>query len=277
MRGLKVRSRIGLAFMALLLTGCADGCSEDIMTSQWRFSEGSSENICQQFIDVRLERDISNQFVSIDLELKIWVDSPTKSIAVDHSSEYVKTDSTSGYFELTVGDTLPSDVVRSGSNVLRAIVFESSSDFAENVLPRGSIFVSDCDEEPEMSSSAASEPAPEPDSDVEQPVSDLKAVFHFANSADTFGCPFMQVVDVAGAADNADVSLKLSIDGTPVEHTAEFITEGEYVQEGFDGYFDLVAGDDFNATLEGQHTLQVEVSDGVGSVTIEGKFTADSC
>ena len=273
MRGLKVRSRIGLAFMALLLTGCANGCSEDIMTSQWRFSEGSSENICQQFIDVRLERDISNQFVSIDLELKIWVDSPTRSIAVDHSSEYVKTDSTSGYFELTVGDTLPSDVVRSGSNVLRAIVFESSSEVAENALPRGSIFVSDCDEEPEMSSSAA----PEPDSDVEQPVSDLKAVFHFANSADTFGCPFMQVVDVAGVADNADVSLKFSIDGTPVEHTAEFITEDKYVQEGFDGYFDLVAGDNFDATLEGEHTLKVEVSDGVGSVEIEGKFTADSC
>jgi len=275
MCGLKVRSRIGLAFMALLLTGCAGGCSEDIMRSYWRFSEGSSENICQQFIDVRLERDISYSVLN-DLELQIWVDSPTGFNTVDHSSEYVKTDSTSGYFELTVGDTLPSDVVRSGSNVLRAIVFESSSD-SENVLPRGSIFVSDCDEEPEMSSSAASEPAPEPDSDVEQPVSDLKAVFHFANSADTLGCPFMQVVDVAGAADNADVSLKLSIDGTPVEHTAEFITEGEYLQEGIDGYFDLVAGDDFNATLEGQHTLQVEVSDGVGSVTIEGKFTADSC
>ena len=277
MRGLKVRSRIGLAFMALLLSACGDGCSEDIMTSQWRFSEGSSENICQQFIDVRLERDISNQFVSIDLELKIWVDSPTRSIAVDHSSEYVKTDSTSGYFELTVGDTLPSDVVRSGSNVLRAIVFESSSEVAENALHRGSIFVSDCDEEPEMSSSAAPEPAPEPDSDVEQPVSNLKAVFHFANSADTFGCPFMQVVDVAGVADNADVSLKFSIDGTPVEHTAEFTTEDEYVQEGFDGYFDLVAGDNFDATLEGEHTLKVEVSDGVGSVEIEGKFTADSC
>ena len=87
----------------------------------------------------------------------------------------------------------------------------------------------------------------------------------------------MQVVDVAGAADNGDVSLKFSIDGTPVEHTAEFITEGEYVEEGFDGYFDLVAGDDFDAALEGEHTLQVEVSDGVGSVTIEGKFTADSC
>ena len=244
------------------------------MKSQWRFSEGSSENICQQFIDVRLERDISNQFTSIDLELKIWVDSPTRSIAVDHSSEYVKTDSTSGYFELTVGDTLPSDVVRSGSNVLRAIVFESSSEVAENALPRGSIFVSDCDEEPEMSSSAAPEPAPEPDNDVEQPVSDLKAVFHFGQ---TSGCPFMQAVDVAGVADNADVSLKLSIDGTPVEHTAEFITEGDYVQEGFDGYFDLVEGDDFNATLEGEHTLQVEVSDGVGSVTIEGEFTADSC
>ena len=135
MRGLKVRSRIGLAFMALLLSACGDGCSEDIMTSQWRFSEGSSENICQQFIDVRLERDISNQFVSIDLELKIWVDSPTRSIAVDHSSEYVKTDSTSGYFELTVGIPSLSDVVRSGSNVLRAIVFESSSEVAENALP----------------------------------------------------------------------------------------------------------------------------------------------
>ncbi|MEC7174078.1 MAG: hypothetical protein VXW34_00570, partial [Actinomycetota bacterium] len=118
-------------------------------------------------------------------------------------------------------------------------------------------------------------PAPEPDN--QQPVSDLKAEFHFANSADTFGCPFMQIVDVAGATDNADVSLKLSIDGDPVEHTAEFITEGEYVEEGFDGYFDLVAGDDFDVALEGEHTLQVEVSDGVGSVMIEGKFTADSC
>ena len=120
---------------------------------------------------------------------------------------------------------------------------------------------------------AASEPAPV----NQEPVSDLKAEFHFANSADTFGCPFMQVVDVAGVADNADVSLKFSIDGTPVEHTAEFTTEDEYVQEGFDGYFDLVAGDNFDATLEGEHTLKVEVSDGVGSVTIEGKFTADSC
>ena len=266
MCGLKVRSRIGLAFMALLLTGCAGGCSEDIMTSRWRFSEGSSENICQQFIDVRFMRDISNQFASIDLELEIWVD----NTAVDHSSEYVKTDSTSGYFELTVGDTLPSDVVRSGSNVLWAIVFESSGDVEEDVLPRGSIFVSDCDEEPEMSSSAASEPAPEPDSDVEQPVSDLKAEFHFAKSAYPFGCPFMQIVDVAGVADNADVSLKFSIDGTPVEHTAEFITEGEYLPEGIDGYFDLVAGDDFEAALEWEHTLRVEVSDAVGSLTIGG-------
>ena len=63
----------------------------------------------------------------------------------------------------------------------------------------------------------------------------------------------MQVVDVAGVADNADVSLKFSIDGTPVEHTAEFTTEDEYVKEGFDGYFDLVAGDNFDATLEGEH------------------------
>jgi len=217
----------------------------------------------------------------------IWVDSPTRSIAVDHSSEYVKTDSTSGYFELTVGDTLPSDVVRSGSNVLRAIVFESSSEVAENALSSGSIFVSDCDEEPEMSSSAAPEPdsetpATEPDTetsaepgpDGQQPVSDLKAKFHFSN---TFGCPFMQVVDVAGVADNADVLLKLSVDGTSVKHKAEFITEGEYVEEGFDGYFDLIAGEDFDAALEGEHSLQVEVSDGVGSVTIEGKFTADSC
>ena len=120
---------------------------------------------------------------------------------------------------------------------------------------------------------------PQPDllankTDVEQPVSDLKAEFHFGQ---TSGCPFMQAVDVAGVAENADVSLKLSIDGNPVDNTAEFITEGEYVKEGFDGYFDLVAGDDFNAALEGEHTLKVEVSDGVGSAEIEGKFTADSC
>ena len=87
----------------------------------------------------------------------------------------------------------------------------------------------------------------------------------------------MQAVDVAGVADNADVSLKFSIDGTPVEHTSKFVNEGEYVQEGFDGYFNLVAGFDFDAALDGEHTLQVEVSDGVGSVTIEGTFTADSC
>ena len=120
---------------------------------------------------------------------------------------------------------------------------------------------------------------PQPDllankTDVEQPVSDLKAEFHFGQ---TSGCPFMQAVDIADVAENADVSLNLSIDGTPVEHTSEFITEGEYVKEGFDGYFDLVAGDDFDAALEGEHTLQVEVTDGVGSVTIEGKFTADPC
>jgi len=141
--------------------------------------------------------------------------------------------------------------------------------------------------EPEMLSSAApmpdsETPATEPDTetsaepgpDGQQPVSDLKAKFHFSN---TFGCPFMQVVDVAGVADNADVLLKLSVDGTSVKHKAEFITEGEYVEEGFDGYFDLIAGEDFDAALEGEHSLQVEVSDGVGSVTIEGKFTADSC
>ena len=165
--------------MALLLSACGDGCSEDIMTSQWRFSEGSSENICQQFIDVRLERDISNQFVSIDLELKIWVDSPTRSIAVDHSSEYVKTDSTSGYFELTVGDTLPSDVVRSGSNVLRRLSLNHHRRLLRTPFTVAPI-LSVTRRGPEMSSSAAPEPAPEPDSDVEQPVSNLKAVFHFA-------------------------------------------------------------------------------------------------
>ena len=103
---------------------------------------------------------------------------------------------------------------------------------------------------------------------------DLKAEFHFG---ETLGCPFIQAVDVAGAADNADLSLKLSIDGNPVDNTAEFITETMNVKEGFDGYFVLVAGDEFDATLGGEHTLKVEVSDGVGSVTIEGKFTADSC
>ena len=118
------------------------------------------------------------------------------------------------------------------------------------------------------------DPITEPDGGVEQSVSDLKAEFHFSN---TFGCPFMQVVDVAGVADNADVSLKLSIEGTSVDNTAEFITDGEYVEEGLDGYFNLVEGYEFDAALEGEHTLQVEVSHDVGSVTIEGKFTANSC
>ena len=268
----KVRSRVGLAFMALLLSGCADACEEPYPRLDFAITAGHS-NRCLQKLVVELE---DKDEVDLDLALRLYVNGLFDE--VDHSSEFVKTSKTSGYFDLIVGETLPSDVFKDGfNNLIAEIYYVKTPDKTEGTLLNGPLYVSGCVKEPGVSSSAAPEPAPEPDSDVEQPVSDLKAVFHFANSADTFGCPFMQVVDVAGVADNADVSLKFSIDGTPVEHTAEFTTEDEYVQEGFDGYFDLVAGDNFDATLEGEHTLEVEVSDGVGSVTIEGKFTADSC
>ena len=279
MRSLKVRSRVGLAFMALLLSGCADACEEEVdwLSLEWGMSAGPS-NSCEQKLLVEFGDEDGP-----DLDFALRIDVNETFDDVDHSSEFVTTSETTGHFDLIVGDTLPSDVfVESDAfedrmhSLTARISFAKTPDKTEKIIV-GEIWVSDCDQEQVMSSSAAPEPAPEPDSDVEQPVSDLKAVFHFANSADTFGCPFMQVVDVAGVADNADVSLKFSIDGTPVEHTAEFTTEDEYVQEGFDGYFDLVAGDNFDATLEGDHTLRVEVSDGVGSVTIEGKFTADSC
>ena len=268
MRRLKVRSRVGLVFTALLLSGCANACEEDLdwLTLEWGISAGPS-NPCVQKLFVEFEDEDK---VDLDLALRIDVNDTDD---VDHSSEFVTTSDTTGYFDLIVGDTLPSDVFEDGTNALTAWISFAKTPDRKGKSTIGKIWVSDCDEEQVMSSSAA----PEPDNDVEQPVSDLKAEFHFANSADTFGCPFMQVVDVAGVADSADVSLKFSIDGTPVEHTSKFVNEGEYVQEGFDGYFDLVAGDDFNVTLEGEHTLQVEVSDGVGSVTIEGKFTADSC
>lgn len=266
-RRLKVRSRVGLAFMALLMSACAEACEdEDYPQLSFGISAGSANPCVQQLnVDVEDEDDVDD----LDLALQLYVNGLDEE--VDHSSEFVKRSKTSGYFDLIVGDTLPSDVMKDGWNTLFAFVsYVKTSGEMENGLD-GQLWVSDCVEEPVMSAA----PAPEPDN--QQPVSDLKAEFHFANSADTFGCPFMQVVDVAGVAENADVSLKLSIDGTPVEHTAEFISEGDYVQEGFDGYFDLVAGDNFNATLEGEHTLQVEVSDGVGSVEIEGKFTADPC
>ena len=268
MRQLKVRSRVGLVVMALLLSGCTNACEEDLdwLTLKWGISAGP-RNPCVQKLFVEFEDEDK---VDLDLALRIDVNDTDD---VDHSSEFVTTSDTTGYFDLMVGDTLPSGVFEDGTNALTAWISFAKTPDRKGKSTIGKIWVSDCDEEQVMSSSAA----PEPDNDVEQPVSDLKAEFHFANSADTFGCPFMQAVDVAGVADNADVSLKLSIDGTSVENTAEFITEGEYVEEGFDGYFDLVAGDDFNVTLEGEHTLQVEVSDGVGSVTIEGKFTADSC
>jgi len=276
MRRLKVRSRVGLAFMALLLSACGDGCDEDPYPRLDFEVTAMRANSCVQKLNVELE---DRGEVDLDLALTLYINGNFDK--VDHSSEFVETSKTSGYFDLTVGDTVPSDAVNGGLNRLYAIVYSVKTPSKTIGKPEeGYVYVSDCVEEHVMSSSAAPEPdsaAPEPDSDVEQPVSDLKAEFHFAKSADTFGCPFMQVVDVAGVADNADVSLKFSIDGTPVEHTAEFITEDEYVVEGFDGYFDLVAGDDFKTELEGEHTLQVEVSDGVGSVTIEGKFTADSC
>lgn len=289
MRGLGFRYFVGVMCVALLGSGTLSGCGASDspergrrspeMGLRWLHSPENPKGECpsKQVINVEL-RDPDLQYegsFNLVLELKI----NNLGDPVEHSSTFVKTSETTGFFDLTVGETLPRQSVRSGSNELIAYVSEVWDKTTDDGVPLmdrslvGGIYVSDCDQEQVMSSSAA----PEPDSDVEQPVSDLKAVFHFANSADTFGCPFMQVVDVAGVADNADVSLKFSIDGTPVEHTAEFTTEDEYVQEGFDGYFDLVAGDNFDATLEGEHTLKVEVSDGVGSVTIEGKFTADSC
>jgi len=268
MRGIKFRSRVGLVFTALLLSACWDFGGDP--TIKFGIANPPAWPCVQK---LNVERVDEGE--ELDLRLYLLVNGSFEE--VDHSSKFVETSKTSGYFDLTVGETFPSEAVKDGSNSLRAELFYVKTPDSEIAADYGKVWVRDCVEEQVMSSSAAPEPAPEPDSDVEQPVSDLKAVFHFANSADTFGCPFMQVVDVAGVADNADVSLKLSIDGTPVEHTAEFITEGEYVEEGFDGYFDLVAGDDFKTELEGEHSLQVEVSDGVGSVTIEGKFTADSC
>jgi len=290
MRGLGFRSVLGVLCVALFGSGTLSGCGPDDypggrrpaeISLRWLHFPKNPKGECpsKQVLNVEVNDPDSQYEGPLNLVLRLYINDVEVQDPVEHSSTFVKTSRTTGYFDLTVGETLPRQSVRSGTNRLHAYVREDFDRDTDDWKPLndgnllGGIYVSDCDQEQVMSSSAA----PEPDSDVEQPVSDLKAVFHFANSADTFGCPFMQVVDVAGVADNADVSLKFSIDGTPVEHTAEFTTEDEYVQEGFDGYFDLVAGDNFDATLEGEHTLKVEVSDGVGSVTIEGKFTADSC
>ena len=271
MRGLGFRYVVGVICVALLgsgtLSGCraseppaATGLRSPEMGLTWLHSPENPKGECpsKQVINAEvIDPDLQYEG-SFNLVLKLKINN--LGDPVEHSSTFVKTSETTGYFDLTVGETLPRQSVRSGSNELIAYVSEDWDRDTDDGVPlsdrslKGGIYVSDCDEE--------------------QPVSDLKAKFHFGK---TSGCPFIQAVDVAGVADNAHVSLKLSIDGDPVKHTAEFITEGEYVEEGFDGYFDLVAGDDFDATLEGEHTLKVEVSDGVGSVTIEGKFTADSC
>ncbi|MGA0035680.1 MAG: hypothetical protein ACO3HT_06070 [Ilumatobacteraceae bacterium] len=299
MRGIKFRFVVGVLCVAVFGSGTLSGCGEEKPSAEmdlgWLHLPENPKGECpsKQVIEVEIVEHREQYEGPLNLVLWLYINDEETQDPVAHSSTFVKTSRTTGYFDLTVGKTLPRQFVRSGSNRLDAYVSEVWDRTTDDWKPLsdrsllGGIYVSDCDQEPEMSSSAApmpdsETPATEPDTetsaepgpDGQQPVSDLKAEFHFSN---TFGCPFMQVVDVAGAADNADVALKLSIDGTPVEHKAEFITEGEYVEEGFDGYFDLVAGEDFDAALEGEHTLQVEVSDGVGSVTIEGKFTADSC
>ena len=281
MRGLGFRSVVGVICVALLGSGTLSGCwaSESKPSAEmdlsWLHLPENPKGECpsKQVIEVEVHEHEKYEG-PLNLALTLYINDEETQDPVAHSSTFVKTSRTTGYFDLTVGKTLPRQSVRSGSNRLHAYVrevWDRDTDDWSLLPPRnflGGIYVSDCDEEQVMSSSAAPEP------DNQQPVSDLKAEFHFGK---TSGCPFMQVVDVAGVADNTDVSLEFSIDGTPVDNTAEFITEGDYVEEGFDGYFDLVAGDDFDATLEGEHTLKVEVSDGVGSVEIEGKFTADSC
>ena len=284
MGGRNFRSFLGFLCVAFLCSGflgfCEEGERSAEMKLSWLHSPENPKGECpsKQVINVEV-KELDLQYKGpLNLELRLYINDEETQDPVEHSSTFVKTSRTTGYFDLTVGETLPRQSVRSGSNRLHAYVsevFDRDTDDWEPLSERnllGGIYVSDCVQEQVMSSSAAPEPAPEPDN--QQPVSDLKAEFHFGK---TSGCPFMQAVDVAGVADSADVSLTFSLDGNPVEHTAEFITEGEYVKEGFDGYFDLVAGDDFKTELEGEHTLKVEVSDGVGSVTIEGKFTADSC
>ena len=268
MRGLGFRYVVGVICLALLGSGTLSGCwaSKSKSSAEMRLtllhSPENPKGECpsKQVIEVEVLEDSEKYEGPLNLVLTLHINDVETQDPVEHSSRFVKTSRTAGYFDLTVGKTLPRQFVRSGSNTLHAYVSEVWDRTTDDWLPLteqsllGGIYVSDCDEE--------------------QPVSNLKAEFHFGQ---TSGCPFIQVVDVAGAADNADVSLKLSIDGTSVDNTAEFITEGEYVEEGFDGYFDLVEGDDFKTELEGEHTLKVEVSDGVGSVEIEGKFTADSC
>ena len=277
MRRPEFRSVIGLMCVALLCSGFLGSCDDDDdddapeMSLRWS-RESKPEGECPSMkIDIEVIQGLIPFDKPLNPVLTLYVNDATLNKPVAHSSTFVKTSETSGSFDLTVGKTLPRQSVRSGYNRLDAYV---SDPWLGDESLNGFIEVGDCDEEPETSSAAAPEPASESGSDVQQPVSELKAEFHFGQ---TSGCPFMQAVDVAGVADNADVSLKFSIDGTPVEHTSKFVNEGEYVQDGFDGYFNLVAGFDFDAALEGEHTLQVEVSDGVGSVTIEGTFTADSC
>ena len=292
--------QLSVSCVAFLCSGTLSGCGSEEddspeMRTTWLHLPENPKGECpsKQVIEVEVLEYSEKYEGPLNLVLRLYINDEETQDPVAHSSTFVKTTRTTGYFDLTVGKTLPRQLVRSGSNRLDAYVSEvvdRTTDDWERLSDQsllGGIYVSDCDEEPEMSSSAApmpdsetpatapdTETSAEPGPDGQQPVSDLKAEFHFSN---TFGCPFMQVVDVAGVADNADVLLKLSVDGTSVKHKAEFITEGEYVEEGFDGYFDLIAGEDFDAALEGEHSLQVEVSDGVGSVTIEGKFTADSC
>ena len=250
-----------VVFLCVALFGSAACEPEPVQVSlEWGPEHEQKEGKCPSeqilYVTEILWDDSPLSLRSVTLTLRLWIKNEQGQWSeVQHSSTLAGSpDDYMGSFTLTVGETLPRDSLRDGLNVLTAAVTNQEDQSINSPDGQGMIYVSDCDEE--------------------QPVSDLKAEFHFGK---TSGCPFMQVVDVAGVADNADVSLKLSIDGTSVDNTAEFITEGEYVEEGFDGYFDLVAGDDFDAALEGEHTLKVEVSDGVGSVEIEGKFTADSC
>lgn len=96
-------------------------------------------------------------------------------------------------------------------------------------------------------------------------------------------CPTIQYVDVFDRNEFGIPTLKLWIDGVPVDHDIEFVQFERMVDENgamFSqrGYFELVMEENVDPSIEpGRYEVRAEVSDDVNTDSIEFQVGVEVC
>ena len=137
------------------------------------------------------------------------------------------------------------------------------------------------EEEPTLTSSTINDPATTSTSSGTAPPDDEMFIDVSGYPGDE--CPTIQYVDVFDRNEFGIPTLKLWIDGVPVDHDIEFVQFERMVDENgamFSqrGYFELVMEENVDPSIEpGRYEVRAEVSDDVNTDSIEFEVGVEVC